>query len=55
MPDGTRIVFWVDLLVLLALAILVVARQWDWVIALFIALVIMNYFDRWWGRRRGIR
>jgi hypothetical protein len=54
MPDGTRIVFWVDLLVLLVLAILVVARQWDWVIALFIALVIMNYFDRWWSRHRDI-
>jgi hypothetical protein len=52
MQDGTRLIFWVDLLVLLVLAGLVMARQWDWVIALFVGLVIMNYFDRWWSRHR---
>lgn len=55
MPDGTRLVFWVDMLVLVVLAVLMIARQWDWVIALFVALIIMNYFDRWWSRRRDIR
>ncbi|MFH1084838.1 MAG: hypothetical protein V1772_03645 [Chloroflexota bacterium] len=52
MRDGTRLIFWVDLLVLLALTALILAGQWDFVIALFIALVLLNYFDRWWSRHR---
>jgi len=51
MNDGTRLIFWIDLAVLLIVAGLVVAGQWDWVIALFIALALMNYFDRWRSRR----
>ena len=52
MGDGTRLIFWIDVLVLIVLAILVIAGQWDWVIALFVALVFLNYFDRWRERRR---
>jgi len=51
MKDGTRLIFWIDIVVLLALAALILAGQWDFVIALFLALVIMNYFDRWSRRR----
>jgi len=51
MKDGTRLIFWIDIVVLLVLAALILAGQWDFVIALFLALVIMNYFDRW-GKRR---
>ena len=51
MKDGTRLIFWIDIVVLLVLAALILAGQWDFVIALFLALVIMNYFDRWSKRR----
>lgn len=51
MKDGTRLIFWIDIVVLLVLAALILAGQWDFVIALFLALVIMNYFDRWRKRR----
>ncbi len=47
MGDGTRLIFWVDLVVLIVLAMLVATGQWDWVIALFVALTFLNYFDRW--------
>ncbi|MEN6478643.1 MAG: hypothetical protein ABFD20_03275 [Anaerolineales bacterium] len=52
MHDGTRLLFWLDVLVLLVVAFLALAQQWDWVIALFIALLVMNYFDQWASRRR---
>lgn len=52
MPDGTRLIFWLDVLILLVTAFLVMAQQWDFVIALLIALAVMNYFDRWISRRR---
>ena len=51
MKDGTRLIFWIDLAILLVLTGLIVAGQWDFVIALFIALVLLNYFDRWRERR----
>ena len=51
MQDGTRLIFWLDLAVLLVMAILVIAGQWDFVLALFIGLLFMNYFDGWWNRR----
>ncbi len=51
MRDGTRLIFWLDVIVLLAVAFLIFAGQWDFVIALFIALVFLNYFDRWRTRR----
>lgn len=51
MGDGTRLIFWVDIVVLIVLAILVVAGQWDWVIALFVGLAFLNYFDRWREKR----
>jgi hypothetical protein len=50
--DGTRVVFWIDLAVLLLLAFLLVTRKWDYIVALLIALVILNYFDHWWSRHR---
>ena len=53
MKDGTRLIFWIDLAVLLILAALILAGQWDFVIALFLALVILNYFDSWRNRRSG--
>jgi len=37
--------------ILLVLSALILAGQWDFVVALFVALVILNYFDRWWSRR----
>jgi hypothetical protein len=49
--DGTRLIFWLDILVLLVGAILVALHQWDWVLALVIGLVMMNYFDRVARRR----
>ena len=52
MKDGTRLIFWIDIVILLVLSGLILAGQWDFVIALFIALVILNYFDRWQSRRR---
>jgi len=51
LKDGTRLIFWIDIVVLLVLAALILAGQWDFVIALFVALIIMNYFDNWWSRR----
>jgi hypothetical protein len=50
--DRTRVIFWVDMLVLLVLTALLLMGQWDWVLALFLALVVLNFFDRWWDRRR---
>ena len=52
MKDGTRLIFWIDIAVLLVLTGLIVTGKWDFVVALFLALVVMNYFDRWWSRRR---
>lgn len=52
MSDGTRFIFWVDMLVLIVLAFLVATGKWDWVIALFVALIFLNYFDRWRAKRR---
>jgi hypothetical protein len=50
MRDGTRLIFWFDMLVLLAVAALVLAGQWDWVLALGIGLLVLNVFDRWLRR-----
>lgn len=52
MGDGTRLIFWIDVAVLLIVTFLVLAGKWDWVIALFVGLVILNYFDGWWSRHR---
>lgn len=51
MRDGTRLIFWLDILIVTVVAILVLARQWDWVVALIVGLVVMNYFDNWRSRR----
>jgi hypothetical protein len=52
MNDGTRLIFWIDLAVLLILTVLILMGQWDFVIALFIALLLVNYFDGWFSRRQ---
>ncbi|MEA3408525.1 MAG: hypothetical protein U9R48_10690 [Chloroflexota bacterium] len=52
MKDGTRLIFWIDLVVLIVLTLLIATGQWDFVIALFLALILLNYFDHWWSRRR---
>lgn len=51
MRDGTRLIFWIDMLILLIVTLLVIAGKWDYVVALVIALVVLNYFDRWRSRR----
>jgi hypothetical protein len=53
LKDGTRLIFWIDLGILLIITGLILAGQWDFVIALFIALVLLNYFDHWRERRGG--
>ncbi|MHB1295822.1 MAG: hypothetical protein ACYC4R_12595 [Anaerolineae bacterium] len=52
MVDGTRLIFWIDLLILLGVCFLVLTGQWDWVLALFIGLIVLNAFDRLRVRRR---
>lgn len=51
MKDGTRLIFWIDIVILLILTVLILMGQWDFVIALFLALLMLNYFDRWWSHR----
>jgi len=53
MRDGTRLIFWLDLIILLVASGLALAHQWDFVVALLIGLVVLNYFDRWRERRQG--
>lgn len=52
MGDGTRLIFWIDMVILLILTVLIATGQWDFVIAVFVALVILNYFDHWRSRRQ---
>jgi hypothetical protein len=51
MPDGTRLIFWLDIVVLCLLTFLILRGQWDYVIALFLALIVLNYFDHFLNRR----
>jgi len=46
------VIFWIDMAVLCTVAILVMAGQWDFVVALMVGLVVLNYFDRWHSRRK---
>ncbi len=50
MRDGTRLIFWLDLALVLVVAGLVLARKWDYMVALLIGLVVMNYFGRFHSR-----
>jgi hypothetical protein len=52
MGDGTRVIFWVDIAILIIVCALVLAGQWDYVIALFVALIALNFFDQWRSRHR---
>ncbi|MBC7315066.1 MAG: hypothetical protein H5T70_01425 [Chloroflexi bacterium] len=45
-------IFWIDLGILLIIALLVLMGQWDYVIALGIGLIILNLTDRLQNRRR---
>ncbi|MGI6381122.1 MAG: hypothetical protein ACOX2R_10220 [Anaerolineae bacterium] len=51
MQDRTRLIFWIDMAVLCTVAILVLVGQWDYVVALMVGLVVLNYFDRWRSQR----
>ncbi len=51
MRDGTRLIFWLDLAILLVVSMLALAGQWDYVIAIVIAMLVLNLFDFWQGRR----
>lgn len=51
MIKGTRLIFWVDMIVLVLVAFLVIRGQWDFVIAFLVALVMVNYFDHLMNRR----
>jgi hypothetical protein len=50
--DGTRPIFWLDVALVLVVAALVLAGQWDYVVALLIGLIVMNCYDRFFSRRR---
>ncbi|MCD6303318.1 MAG: hypothetical protein J7M15_07350 [Anaerolineae bacterium] len=52
MRNEPRVIFWIDMAVLCTVAILVMAGQWDFVVALMVGLVVLNYFDRWHSRRK---
>jgi len=52
MRDGTRLIFWLDLMIFLVAAFLAVMGKWDWVIAIGVGLVVLNYFDGWLSRRQ---
>jgi len=52
MSDGTRLIFWLDLIILLVVVLLAVMGKWDWVIAVAVGLVVLNYFDQWLNRRQ---
>ena len=47
MKDGTRVIVWLDMALVLVVAVLVLLRKWDYVVALLIGLVVMNYFGPW--------
>ena len=51
MRDSPRLLFWLDMLLLLLIMGLVLAGKWDYVIAVVIGLIVMNYFDHWRSRR----
>ena len=47
MGDGTRRIFWLDILVLVWMVILAALGKWEWVLVLFIGLLVVNGFSRW--------
>lgn len=51
MRDGTRLIFWLDLIILLVVTMLALAGQWDYVIAVAIGMLVLNLFDFWRDRR----
>lgn len=42
MTDGTRPIFWLNILFVMALGILAVMGQWDWVVVIFLAMLMTN-------------
>lgn len=52
MTDGTRPIFWLNVLLAFAAAILVVLGKWEWVLVVAIAVVILNLVNRINGQGR---
>lgn len=46
MPEGTRLIFWLDTLLVILLVIFAILGKWDWVLAITIALFIINLTSR---------
>ncbi|NLV73803.1 MAG: hypothetical protein GXY52_03840 [Chloroflexi bacterium] len=42
MNDGTRRIFWLDILLVLLMAALAITGQWDWVLAALIGTLMLN-------------
>ncbi len=49
--DGTRVIFWLDVVVLLVGFFMALRGKWDFVLAMAIALVLMNGADSLANRR----
>ncbi len=50
--DGTRLIFWLDLLVLMVGIGAVMLGKWDFVLAMAIALLLMNGYNTLWNQWR---
>ncbi|MCE5259246.1 MAG: hypothetical protein LLG44_09340 [Chloroflexi bacterium] len=46
MADGTRPIFWLNMLLVTIMAMLVALGKWDWALAVLIALVVVNTVKR---------
>jgi len=46
MPEGTRLVFWLDVFFVIVLFVMSVLGKWDWALVVFIALLIINIASR---------
>ncbi|NLX42572.1 MAG: hypothetical protein GXY79_03735 [Chloroflexi bacterium] len=50
--DGTRLIFWLDLLVLMVGIGAAMLGKWDFVLAMAIALLLMNGYNTLWNQWR---
>ncbi len=50
MADGTRPIFWLDMLLVTIMAMLVALGKWDWALAVLIALAVVNTVKRLQGK-----
>jgi len=46
MPEGTRLVFWLDVFLVIVLFVMSVLGKWDWALVVIIALLIINIASR---------